>query len=749
MNEKENKPNEYVQRANHFNRPHRTGRVNKEKNNADFERGVNGGQNKLEFSEFPYQPTPKQVDALLSQANDAIAGQQGTMPAGAQPVAAEIIVEQQGKPLIGKDEVRKGMEILRKYKRGKQQLEDRITRNEKWWKMRHWDLMQTEETIDDPKPASGWLFNTIISKHADYMDSFPTSDILPREQGDIEEAKRLSSVIPVIMEQNGYKHVYSEEAWYKLKHGTGVFGVFWDGSKMNGLGDVCIENIDLLNIFWEPGVTDIQKSENLFTVELVSNTQLEQRYPQCQGQLSKSQDTLVKKYLYDESVDTTGKSAVVDWYYHKVVNGKNTLQYIKFVDDIVLYATENDTKPPTETRTQQAVDNTGKPVLDEFGAPIIRQVEVPVGESMAQRGLYDHAKYPFVFDVLFPDAGMPTGFGFVDVCKNAQASIDIFNNAFEKNVQLVCSPRYLVRNDGGINEEEFSDPHRLLIHTDGNLGEDSIAPINTPTFINSNYISILDQKINEMKETAGNRDATTGGTAAGVTAASAIAAMQESAGKTSRDQISQTYDAHKEVVYLVIELIRQFYSMPRQFRITGESGNMEFAQYSNAGLQPQFQGNDFGVDMGYRLPVFDIDVRAEKESSYTQLSQNELALQFYNQGFFNPQYADQALSCIDMMEFQGKSQVTEKIQANGTMYQQMIQMQQQMLQMAEMIDLLGKESGREYNMASQMADSINARLDATGGAPRKKAEMPKDISGGESGVTADARARAQGATRPR
>ena len=713
-----NEPNQYVQRAQRFNRPHRTGNVNSEMNNMN----LNGGG-------YHEQPA---ADKILQESDANVA-------------AAPVKIARSAKRAlpIGENEVRKGMEILRRYKKGKQNLEDKITRNEKWWKMRHWDLMESEYNIDDPKPASGWLFNVIISKHADYMDSFPASDILPREEGDIEEAQRLSSIIPVVMRQNGYKEVFSDEVWYKLKHGTGVFGVFWDNNKLNGLGDVAIKSMDLLSIFWEPGITDIQDSENIFTVELVSNSALEQKYPQCQGKLSKTQDNLLKKYMYDESIDTTGKSAVIDWYYHKVVNGKNTLQYIKFVDDIVLYATENDTQVPTTAKP--LLDPTGAVVLDEVGNPVIQ--EIPIDKSMAEKGLYDHGKYPFVFDPLFPEAGMPVGFGFVDVCKNAQASIDVYNNAFEKNVQFVASPRYLTRNDGGINEEEFSNPNQLLVHCDGNLGEDSIAPINTPTFINGNYIEILNGKITEMKETAGNRDATTGGTQAGVTAASAIAAIQESAGKTSRDQISTTYETHKEVVYLVIELIRQFYKMPRQFRIVGRGGQQEFTRYSNEGLQPQYQGTDFGVDMGYRVPVFDIEVKAEKESAYTQLSQNELALQFYNQGFFNPQYADQALACIDMMDFQGKGAVIEKIQANGTLYQQFVQLQQQMLQMAEMIDTLGKERGTEYHMAAQMADNINAQLDSQG-APRASARMP-ETSLGESEITANARERANNATSPR
>lgn len=646
---------------------------------------------------------------------------------------------------IGKEQVRNAYEVLRKYKQGKQRLEDKITRNEKWWKMRHWDLMQTEETMDDPKPASGWLFNTVISKHADFMDNFPDSDILPREPGDVEEAQRLSSIIPVVMDQIGYRKVYSDEVWYKLKNGTGCFGIYWDQSKLNGLGDISIENVDLLSIFWEPGIKEIQKSKNIFTVELVDNDTLKQAYPQVAEQLSASSDTILKKYMYDETIDTTGKTAVIDWYYKKPVNGKMTLQYCKFVGDTVLYATENDVTPPTEPQEQPVFDESGNALLDpQTGLPVTQVVNVVTGPSMAERGLYDHGKYPFVFDVLFPEAGMPVGFGFIDVCKNAQASIDIFNNAFEKNAQHVCSPRYLVRNDGGVNEEEFADPNKLIVHVDRNMGQDSIQPINVPTMVNSNYISILENKINEMKETAGNRDANNGGTQSGVTAASAIAAMQESSGKTSRDQINTTFDAHKEIVTMVIELIRQFYSMPRQFRITGEQGEQEFVQYSNEGLQPQNQGTEFGIDMGYRVPAFDVKVEAEKSSSYSRLSQNELAMQFYNAGFFNPQYADQVSACLEMMDFQGKQSVLQKVQQNGGMYQQMLQMQQQMLQLSEMIDQL---SGGQYNMAGQMSDQINQNLNAQEGTPNGTTKMPTSTAD-ESAITKNAREQTAQTTNP-
>lgn len=646
---------------------------------------------------------------------------------------------------IGEDQIRKASEILKKYKDKKVSLENKIIENEKWWQLKQWDVLKNENNKEDPKPASAWLFNGIISKHADYMDAFPTSDILPREEGDIEEAKRLSSIIPVVMAQNEYKNVYSEETYYKLKNGTGAYGVFWDKSKLNGLGDISIKCIDLLSLFWEPGVKNIQDSKNLFYVELVDTDTLKQMYPDFQNLITNSGDSVVKKYMYDDTIDTSNKSAVIDWYYKKVINGKTTLQYVKYVNEVVLYATENQTNIPTQQVNQPVLDNDGRAMLDDGGNAITQSVSVPTGEApMAQRGLYDHAMYPFVFDVLFPRAGTPVGFGLIEVSKNPQASIDIYNNAFEKNVQYCCSPRYVVRGDGGINEEEFANPSKLIVHTEGNLGEDSFAPINIPALVNSNYISILDNKIQEMKETSGNRDSTTGGTVSGVTAASAIAAMQEAAGKTSRDQISGSYEAHKKVVNFVIELIRQFYSMPRQFRIIGQKGQQEFTSYTNTGLQPQNQGNEFGVDMGFRLPVFDIDVKAERESAYTQRSQNELALEFYNKGFFNPQQSDQVLTCLDMMEFQGKEKVIEKVEKNGSLYKQMAQLMQQMQKMAQMIDNL---NGSDGEMTNAVTDMINEQLGQS--APTSSGSSKVSLDGGESTITANAREKANNATKPR
>lgn len=526
-------------------------------------------------------------------------------------------------PRIGTEEVRRAADILRRYHAGKRQLEQRIIDNEQFWKLRHWQQMEKTGqggNPADPQPTSGWLVNCILSKHADAMDCYPEPTVLPREPGDREEAGKLTRILPVILKKNGFKRTYSSAWWYKLKSGCAVYGVFWDAGKLNGLGDISIRRMDLLNLFWEPGVTDIQDSPHFFSTELQDREALEERYPQAKGKADRGGWTL-SRYLYDDAVDTSGKVLVVDWYYHTRENGRRVLQYCKFVGDTVLYATEND-------------------------------------PDMRNRGWYDHGRYPFVFDVLFPEEGTPAGYGYVDLCKSPQKQIDLMNQAILKNTLASATPRFFVRSDGAVNENEYADWTRPFVHTNGNLGSDSIAPIQTAG-LDSVYVAILQSKIAEMKETAGNRDVANGGTAGGVTAATAIAALQEAGGKLSRNMIDDGYEAFSDVVTLCIELIRQFYSLPRQFRLLGVMGQEEFVSYDSRGLQPQ--AVDDGVVSGYRVPEFDLEVSAQDENPYKTMEYNQLALQLFQMGFFRADMADQALRCLELMDFKNKDRLMSSI----------------------------------------------------------------------------------------
>ena len=622
---------------------------------------------------------------------------------------------------VNKERLSVFMEALQKYKAGKARTEARIIASENWWKGRN--AMEEQKDVASAagtgfKSQSAWIHNVVANKHADAVEAYPEANLLPREIDDRAEAVLLSAIVPCILEQNRFEQVYSKSAWQKTKSGTGVYKVVWDQAKLNGLGDISLECCNLLNLYWEPGVEDIQKSRYFFHTELWDKDLLEQTYPQLKGNLKNDAFTS-SKFLYDDAVSTDGKHTVIDVYYKKVVKGKRTLQYCKFVGDQILFATENEITPAKDPTTGQ------------------------VSPAMAERGLYDHGLYPYVFDPLFPIEGSPCGYGYVDKCRNPQTAIDLLMSAFVENAAQGAKPRYFTRRDGNVNKDQFLDTRESLIEVAGNVDEASIRRIDHAS-LDGMYVNVYDRLVQELRETSGNTETATGSTSAGVTAASAIAALQEASGKTSKAATKSAYSAFSQVVELVIELIRQFYSASRQFRVVGQYGMERYIRYTNKGLQMQQQLGPNGEDMGMRKPVFDIKIAPAKKSSYTRMAQNELALELFKLGFFNPDMATPAMTCLEIMDFDGKDEIRQKVSQNGTIMQKL----QQYMQLAFALC-------NQYR--PELAQGIGQDIaQITGTEPQAAAEDTKlvqtdPVTGGEKkehGVVRNARERSERAAQP-
>jgi hypothetical protein len=586
---------------------------------------------------------------------------------------------------IGQKQIREAAETLRKYKDGKANYDRTIIENERWYKMRHWEYIRRQDKKEKGvEPTSGWLFNTIMNKHADAMDNYPEPVVLPRERGDVDTAKTLSDVLPVILDRNEFRDTYSDNWWEKLKHGTAVYGVFWNTEKENGLGDIDIKAIDLLKIYWEPGKTKIQDSKNLFIVELADSDDLAAAYPEAEKKKFGKSIT-VSEYIHDESIDTSDKVLVVDWYYKKRVGGRVVLHYVKFCGEALLYATENE-------------------------------------PDLAERGLYDHGLYPVVFDRLYPEKDSPVGFGFVSICKDPQMYIDkIMGNVLEMS-QLNTKRRFFASKNVNIDIKQLLDNEQPIVEVEGSVGDlaDKLVEMR-PRELSGIYPNIAQMKIDEMKDIAGNRDVNSGGTGGGVTAASAIVALQETGNKTSRDSIDAAYRCYEKINMLCIELIRQFYDESRSFRITGGPAqpqvpnmpgmmpqgmppeamggmpqgqplgagpmpeNARFVQLNNAGLKDQITGTDLNGQNMYRHPVFDLKIKAQKKNPFSREAQNQLVISLFQMGMFNPQMADAALAALALMDFEGIDEARERVAQGQTLFSQVQQLQEQLMQLQAMM----------------------------------------------------------------
>lgn len=581
----------------------------------------------------------------------------------------------------GQTLAQRGMDILRSYQAGKEVLNDRIVMDEEWYRIRHWgrfvhDMRHRDRKtygMEMRKPASAWLFNALANKHADMMDNAPQPLVFPREPMDEQDAQILSEIIPVVLERCKFQDVYSDVAWAKLKHGTGAYGVFWDSSAENGLGDIAIKAVDVANLYWDPGVEDIEDSGNLFLLAWVDNDVLKSQYPQLEDELTGGQDIPMPHYRDEAEVDLATKSVVVDWYYkRRDQQGKTILHFCKFVGETVLFSTE---------------------------------------EAGMVEGLYADGRYPFVLDALYPIKGSPAGFGFIDIMQDPQLYIDALDEIVLLNARMVGVPRWLARDDPNVNLEEFWDWHNPFVSVSGgSLDERNLQQIRLdqlPAFVTAH----LQNKILELKETSGNRDFNTGGAGSGVTSGAAISALQEAGNKLSRDLLKGTYQAVSLVTDRIIERIRQFWDQARTFRVVGEQGMMQYIQYSNANIRAQ-QSMIPGVGAGSRVPIFDIDIKVQRNSPFSQLSANQSAQEMFGAGFFNPELAEQSLTALELMEFEGKEKVEERLREGQTLLNIVQQQNQQIQKLMAAVNQLtggGLEPGPQQEQARPSPGGFDKR----------------------------------------
>ncbi len=532
------------------------------------------------------------------------------------------------RPLVTDMDVREAVELLNRYRAGKSRMDARLCDEAVWWQNRYGTegSVAANRSIDGQpggKPTSAWLFSGVCNKHADLCDAMPVCLALPREPEDEPEAAMLSDILPMIADRCEFSATYSANIWSKLKHGVAAYGIFWNPALENGLGDIDIRRVDVLNLFWEPGVRDIQDSPNLFLIGLEDTEALMVRYPHLREKRAAMREDgshfspeMSGSYLGNGQEGLGNRIAVVDWYYKRTLpTGKPVLHFAKFAGDVLLYASEND--------------------------PALRE-----------RGWYDHGQYPVVLDTLFPEEGTPGGYGLIAVGKNPQGYIDELDGHILEYANAAGRVRYWAKRSLGINEKDFLNPDKRIIEVEGDIDEEKLRQI-TLSPMDGMLCEVRRMKIDELKETTGNRDVSQGSTSGGVTAASAIAALQEAGNKGSRDMIAGSYRAYVQIMQQVIELIRQFYDGVRCFRIADKDGRRRYVRYTHTGLQDKPSGVGHDGELLYRHPVFDIEVRAERESLPDRAERNELMLELFRAGFFDPDRAGAADRALAGMDFVG------------------------------------------------------------------------------------------------
>lgn len=527
----------------------------------------------------------------------------------------------------------------------------RLDANEQIYKGDHWyDIKVKNES--DPQPTTPVIFSTIENIRADLTDEYPEATIKPETPRDEVLAKILTEVVAQSVEACDYDREYDYLTHDLLVGGWMVQEVGWDRTLNSGLGGSFIRWVSNKNFMYDPYCVDIQDSRIVFKFDRLPETWFREHYPKQYKNMSDDIETVGQKhgeFSNTISPDGTDYLILIEAWIREYDGERHSIHMVKLAGGCVL---EN--------------SYIAKP-----------------------GGYFAHGMYPFIITPLYEQKGTSLGLGVVDMFKSAQQYSDKIDQIILKNALTAGHNRFMVMEDS-VDVGDLKDYSKEVIVTNG-------PPSSVMSWIQDrplpgHMLAFANQMRAYIKEESGSNDFSRGNVSSGVTAASAITALQEMSSKRSRMEARRVHYGFKQAIRMMIEVIRDFEVTPRILPITmdGEPTAIAIAGEMYRGL-------------GDGLPIeFSVSIKPTRETRYSKLAHNQTLLEFMAmfQGQLDP------LIMLEALDIPEREAILEKMRAAQNAG--MNALQQQVAELSAMVEQMSGEN-------VQLKDALTAAQVAISG----------------------------------
>lgn len=528
---------------------------------------------------------------------------------------------------------------------------DRMRKNEKLYHAKHWEVINSKDS-NAPKPVTPIIFSTIENLKADMLEETPKAVIRPENLKDDILAKMLSKIIEQDLDASDYAVEYEDLCLDLLLYGWNVQEVLFDQDAHQGRGLACIRRVAPMCFMSDPSCEDIQNGRACFKATQRTKEWFREHYPEQYSKITYRTD-IADEYNRDANVRSKGDAQC---------------QYL-----IEAWVKRYD--------AQTGKDSVHMAIL---GGDVLLELSC----DAKPEGYYDHGQYPFVVAPLVKIAGSPLGLGVPDMSENAQLQTDKIDQIILKNSYMASHNKLLVTDASGFDAEDLSDWEKD-VHRGESLS--GVTWFSTPP-LPSYMLSYLQLKRESIREESGANDQSRGQTTAGVTAASAISALQAAATKRSTQQSDALHSKFKKAVRMLLDVEREFGDEGREVIIVvqGEEqhrvmSKADFARLSETGEPIEYQ----------------VTIKTAKQSRYETVATNELALQLGN---IYGQMID-PIDILHMMEFEGRDLAIERIIASRQ--SELVQLRTQNAQMQQAVEQLSQQV-KQYSDAFAKVQGTNA-----------------------------------------
>ena len=369
-------------------------------------------------------------------------------------------------------------------------------------------------------------FNNCV---ADQLDNMPEAALLPERPGLEEVAEDMSDVVRFVFNQNGYEELHRRRVEdYFI--GTALTQIVWDADMDGGKGNVAIDRWPIESFLWDPQEPDIQNARALIKVTWHPLSWFAAHYPERARYIGSEENEHDNVGLNEELVRLSGdedRAMLMEYWYRRYDAKKR-----RYTINVAFFA---------------------------GGALLENQTDV-----------YRHGMYPFVMEPFNYIEGQPVGDGLIDQLAPMMRYVNRYAHYMDENARMSAKNRLLVRKNAQLDMQALADFDHNIIEGQ-NLDDESVRWFQSKP-LNGMITQQMLQFQTDIKQDSGQSQWTRGETAGGVTAASAISALQEDGGKITREHTLMLNQGFKKIVEQVLWLVCQFYTNRQEQMITGKDG---------------------------------------------------------------------------------------------------------------------------------------------------------------------------------
>lgn len=522
----------------------------------------------------------------------------------------------------------------------------------------YWGENDADVARDDKKPrmTTPMITSCIENIKADLMDEFPEAVIMPDVAGDAPQitAKVLTKVIEQELDACDWEKEYNDSLQDFLQDGWTVYETGHDPMANNGLGGAFLRYITNKNFMCDPQTPNLQDGRACFVIDIKPYDWFKQHYPEIFPFMTPDEG-----FIEADRVGSTTEPT-----------------FAKSIRLIEMWVKEFD--PKEKSAAVHFVRVAGHQVIED-------------SKLTYERGYYENGKFPFRICRLYPQKGSALGLGICDLFKDTQRYADKLNNILLENALRARKPKLFVHEGMIQNMDDARDFSREVVEVQGNI-EAAVKWMETaplPSYI-MNFAQLMQQSI---KNEAGSNDQSRGQTAGGVTAASAITALQDMSTKRSRMEARELQRGFKECVRMMVEIMREKDIVPREIIIT-LGGQTVPVPFDSRSLY-----RDDGK--GGRVPIEAIiSIKTSRQTRFSKMAHNELVLQFVNlfQGTADP------LIMMEALEMDDKEQILDQVRKAQNAG--MLALQQQNAQMQQQLQIMSEQLQQYQSAMSQIQESL-------------------------------------------